>query len=127
MNQAEENDRHKKKKKTPRNSRRVFIIVNISPTQPTTKTPKGFLHDVAKAYFPGLYSHQIETGTSGQSNTGQEIPVNSVGRLLFGVPGHDGCMIIRKDVNNDIVVYVPERSPKEAHDLVKGLKKVIES
>ena len=120
--------KNNKKANTPLRPKGTFTLVNIRlPTKMDEATAKIFLRNIAIENFPSLYDQPVKTGIFGLANTGEKVPVNSVGRLSFGVPRYGGCMIIKKDANNDIVVCVPERSPKEVLELVRALKKVIES
>ena len=86
---------------------------------------KVFLRDVARL-FPE-YHRRIHTGISGRSNDGREIPINNVGRWLFGTPGYMGHIRVSNWKGTLAQVEVPEKSPQIVFDLIQKIKEVVES
>ena len=82
------------------------------------------LRDVAKNH--PMYFFPIDIGdVTGHDDSGNKIPINILGKWLFGVPGYMGH--IRVDSGADVVtVHLPENCPEEAiqltEEVVKSLK-----
>ena len=88
---------------------------------------KIFLRSFAKERLAGLYHQpiEIEAGICGRSDSGDEIPINSLGRWLFGVPGFKGH--VRVDGwQADCKIRFPKDSPKVVHSFFRWLKKAVE-
>jgi hypothetical protein len=69
-----------------------------------------------------LYHMPIKTGSNiielkGMTDSGEEIPVNTLGRWIFGVPGYMGHCIFAGG-ERIITIYIPENSPKEVKELL---------
>lgn len=86
-------------------------------------TAKVWVHE--KARKMGAYSQPIICSALGKSKEGREIPVNSVGRWLFGVPGYDGNVRIYADDDTVTICYSHD-APQPVHDLVQAVKDRIE-
>ena len=101
-------------------------LVAIRLPRPMGGNAKVFLRNVAKDRLPELYHAPIECGISGRTDSGEEIPVNSVGRWLFGIPGYMGHARVLNWGGCDCKVEFPQDSPSEIHGLVQHLKQVVE-
>jgi hypothetical protein len=71
------------------------------------------------------YNQPILCPALGKSKEGREIPVNSVGRWLFGVPGYGGNVRIYADGDTVTMCYSQD-APQLVHDLVQAIKDRIE-
>ncbi len=100
-------------------------LVVIRLPRPMDYDAKIFLRSVAKG-IPE-YHHPIETGISGRTDTGKEIPINTVGRWLFGTPGYMGHVMVRNPAEGlDANVEFPKDSPDIVHRLVARIKEEVE-
>jgi hypothetical protein len=88
---------------------------------------KIYLREIAKEQLPALYHQPIETGISGRTDIGQEIPINTVGRWLFGTPGYMGHIRVTNWDGCDAMVEFPKDSPVIVKDLIAGMKETIEA
>jgi len=88
---------------------------------------KIYLRNIAKDQVPQIYFLSIETGISGRTNSGDEIPIDSVGRWLFGVPGYMGHIRVSNWEDRDCKVEFPKDSPEVVHQLIEKIKKLVES
>jgi hypothetical protein len=100
--------------------------VAIRLPRPMGGSAKIFLRNVAKARLPELYHAPIECGISGRTDSGEEIPINSVGRWLFGVPGYMGHIRVSNWEGDLAQVEFPADSPAIVHQLIRRLKAVVE-
>lgn len=89
---------------------------------------KVFLREIAKKNSPvkELYHQKIETGICGHTETGQEIPINSVGKWLFGTPGYAGHIRVSNWNGADVEVEFSDKSPEIVYLLIAELKKIVE-
>jgi len=75
-----------------------------------------------------LYSLPIETVpvVTGKSDlTGEIIPIDTLGKWVFGVPGYRGHIRVNGDMDDELTVELPAGAPSEAFALVeRGLKKL---
>lgn len=71
------------------------------------------------------YNKAFNSQEEGITNDGESIPVNSVGRWLFGVPGYEGHTRIVA-VGNLVEIYFSKDLPAEANELLFSLKDKIE-
>lgn len=101
-------------------------LVAIRLPRPMGDSAKIYLRNVAKARLPELYHAPIEIGISGRADTGEEIPINSVGRWLFGVPGYMGHVRVTNWEGDLAQVEFPADSPSIVHELIRRLKAVVE-
>lgn len=101
-------------------------LVAIRLPHPMGGSAKLYLREVAKAQLPELYHQPIVTGIAGRTDSGQEIPINSVGRWLFGVPGYMGHIRVDNWEGTDCKVEFPRDSPDVIFALINRLKAVIE-
>lgn len=101
-----------------------LISIRLPGNKPMGGFAKIYLRNIAKG-FPE-YHQKIETGISGEDNFGNEIPINTVGRWLFGTPGYMGHIRV-SNWDGDIKVEVPADSPEIVFKLLKKLKDKIES
>ena len=70
------------------------------------------LREVAKKC--PIYHQKVETNIEGTSENGEKIPINTVGRWTFGVPGYAGHIVAYAGK-----IIVPKESPKEVYELIK--------
>lgn len=87
---------------------------------------KVFLREVAKAKAPNLFHQKVECGISGRSDSGNVIPINTVGRWLFGVPGYMGHVRVSNWEGLDCKVEFPKDSPSEVRELIDAIKQLVE-
>lgn len=85
---------------------------------------KVWLREQAKA-LPE-YHQAIVTGISGRTDSGQEIPINTVGRWLFGTPGYMGHVRVSNWEGQEAKVEWPAQSPDVVHTLITKLKTRVE-
>jgi len=93
------------------------ILTNINYSQERAVNFKVELRETAKT-LP--YYHtciEIEPLVSGRSDNGKEIPINTVGRWLFGVPGYMGNAVFDA-FRTPAVILVPECTPQEAIEML---------
>jgi len=115
-----------KKAKFPVRLHGYGALVAIQLPEPMGGSAKIYLRNVAKARLPELYHAPIETGISGRTDSGEEIPINSVGRWLFGTPGYMGHVRVSNWEGDIANVEFPADSPSIVHELVHRLKAVVE-
>lgn len=89
----------------------------IELPEPMGVSAKIFMRNVAKNQFASLYHQKIQTGICGRSDDGKDIPINSIGRWLFGVPGYMGHVRVSNWQGTVCIVDYP----KDSHELVHGL------
>jgi len=66
------------------------------------------------------YHLPVDIGNvTGRSDTGVPIPINTLGRWIFGVPGYAGNAIFEGGIDDKIVVWLPEEAPEEAIELIR--------
>ena len=85
---------------------------------------KIWLRNVAKR-LPE-YSAAIECPVQGQADNGDIIPINTVGRWLFGTPGYAGHIRVINWEGVDAQVEWPQGSPQEVEALISKLKEEVE-
>lgn len=102
----------------------AFVVIQLP--KPMGGSAKIYLRDVAKERVPELYHLPIETGICGQTDSGKEIPINTVGRWLFGTPGYMGHVRVDGWEGNLAKVELPKDSPSVVHGLVNRLKAAVE-
>ncbi len=102
-------------------------VVAIRLPEPMGGSAKVFLRTVAKEQLSTLFHRPIECGISGRSDIGQLIPINSVGRWLFGVPGYMGHVVVSNWGDDLCKVEFPTGSPLAVGELVEALKREVES
>lgn len=107
----------------------IEAIVAIRLPEPMGGSARLFLREVSKKQLSSIYHFPIETGICGRTDSGKEIPINSVGRWLFGTPGYMGHGRVRflDDVGKEILFQFPKNSPLVVHQLVAEIKKKIEA
>ena len=88
---------------------------------------KMFVRDVAKNHVKALYFAKIQCDIQGKSNTGKAIPINTVGKWLFGMPGYMGHVRVSNWDGRDAKVEFPQASPPEVIQLLEATKREIES
>lgn len=89
---------------------------------------KVFLREIAKKNSPvkALYHQKIETGICGCTEDNQKIPINTVGRWIFGTPGYAGHIRVSNWNGRVAKVEFPGESPEIVHLLIAELKKLVE-
>lgn len=82
-----------------------------------------YLRDLARSKFRDRYFAEIDTkGTVGTKSDGTQIPVDSLGRWLFGVPGYKQNIMIRNKVGIRCRINYHKDIPEAALDLLKAFK-----
>ena len=90
---------------------------------PTEGAFKVALRDKAKAHR--LYHTPVDaSGVAGRSSTGVPIPVNTLGRWIWGVPGYAGNAVFM-GFEDPPAVYLPADAPEEAVRLLEALGGVV--
>lgn len=110
--------------KFPNSVMPLDMRLDIQASKPLGVTAKVFTQEQARK-LP-LYDQPIECNANGQDKEGKKILVNSVGRWLFGVPGHNGHIRVAP-ANDKVLLYYPKKSPKVVHELIGSLKESMES
>ena len=62
----------------------------------------------------------------GRDDHGKPIPVNTLGRWAFGVPGYMGHLVFEGGESDRIVIYYPEGSPQELISLLRKSVNLLE-
>lgn len=88
---------------------------------------KVYLRQVAKDRLSSRYHQPVETGISGRADDGGEIPINTVGRWLFGTPGYMGHIRVTNWDGCEALVEFPKDSPAVVGELIGGIKALIEA
>jgi len=101
-------------------------VVAICLPEPMGGGAKIYLREIAKTKLSEFYFAPIETGIFGRTDSGEKIPINTVGRWLFGVPGYMGHIRVSNWEGNLAQVEFPADSPSIVHELVNRLKEVVE-
>ena len=101
--------------------RRVAVVrtKNINPYK-----LKFAIRSVAREFNEYFLPIETDIPVSGRTDTGEKIPINTLGKWLFGVPGYMGHY--RQEVEGDLVsIWIP--NVDEARKLIeKSLKKLSE-
>ncbi len=92
--------------------------------RPMGGSAKIFLRETAKKISE--YHLAIECEIAGRSDSGETIPINSVGRWLFGVPGYMGHIRVTNWEGVDCKVEWPAQAPDVIHQLISSIKQAIE-
>jgi hypothetical protein len=71
------------------------------------------------------FDMKFDSQEEGLTNEGESIPINTIGRWLFGVPGYEGHARIVA-VNDSVQVYFPKDLPAGVSELLSSLKDKIE-
>lgn len=100
-------------------------MVAIRLPQNMGGSAKIYLRNVAKE-VRCLYSLPIETGISGHTDSGKAIPIDTLGKWLFGTPGYMGHIRVSNWDGCDCKVEFPQNSPAEVAELVSEIKKRVE-
>jgi len=64
-----------------------------------------------------LYFEKIQCPVSGRDETGKEIPIDTIGKWIFGVPGYMGHIKCYQEEN--IKISIPAKAPEEVIELLK--------
>jgi hypothetical protein len=104
--------------------KRTLVAINLP--EPMGGSAKVYLRNVAKSEVSELYNAPIEIGISGRTDTGEEIPINTVGRWLFGTPGYMGHVTVFNWEGHVANVEFPKDSPSVVHELIRRLKAAVE-
>jgi len=65
---------------------------------------------------------EIEPQVTGQSSTGVPIPINTLGRWVFGTPGYKGNCIFLGGQKNIAIQFPPEMPEKALEMIQKAVK-----
>lgn len=103
-----------------------YAMVAIRLPKPMGGSAKIYLRNIAKEEVKRLYHMPIETGISGRADTGEAIPIDSLGKWLFGTSGYMGHIRVCNWEGRDCKVEFPQSSPPEAAELVAEIKKRVE-
>lgn len=101
-------------------------MVAIRLPHPMGGSAKIYLRNVAKE-IKRLYHLSIETGISGHTDSGEAIPIDTLGKWLFGTPGYMGHIRVSNWDGCDAKVEYPKNSPPEVVELIAEIKKRVES
>lgn len=71
-----------------------------------------------KAKKIAAYHCAIKWPFSGHTDSGDEIPINSVGRWIFGTPGYMGHAIFEGGCSEQIVIWLPLGTPQIVSDII---------
>lgn len=82
-----------------------------------------FIHGIAMKQ--SLFDHPIQCPDNGMVE-GRELPIDTVGKWLFGVPGYDGHVAINVN-GGKVLLSFPSKSPLVVHDLVISIKNAVEA
>lgn len=104
---------------------KLDAVVEIRLPWPMGGSAKIFLRNIAKK-IPE-YHQPIECEISGRSDSGQQIPINSVGRWLFGVPGYMGHTRVSNWEGTTAKVEFPQEAPEVVHTLIAEIKGRVEA
>ncbi len=110
----------------PKRSFGYGAIVIIRLPEPMGGGAKIYLRNIAKTKVAKLYHTPIETGISGRTDSGEEIPINTVGRWFFGVPGYMGHVRVSNWEGILAQVEFPADSPNIVYELINHIKEIIE-
>ncbi|MFA7070380.1 MAG: hypothetical protein WC144_06025 [Sulfurimonas sp.] len=58
------------------------------------------------------YHEPIECEICGRDDSGNEIPINTIGRWVFGTPGYMGHAMFDGGENEKIIIYLPHETPE---------------
>ncbi len=67
-----------------------------------------------------FYHELIECNICGQDNSGTLIPINNVGKWIFGTPGYMGHAIFEGGIKEQIVIYLPKETPQKVIKLLEN-------
>jgi hypothetical protein len=98
--------------------------------EPMRGSAKIFLRNVAKNQLRDYYHRAIETGIFGESDSGEKIPINTLGRWVFGTPGYMGHIRVSNwDESSPrlCTVDLPEHSPTLAWEFLEAIRREVES
>lgn len=99
--------------------------VEINLPRPMEGSAKVFLRDVARSV--PAYHQKIETNICGRTDAGQAIPIDNVGKWLFGTPGYMGHIRVSNWEGTTAVVEFPADSPIIIFDLINEIKTIVET
>lgn len=86
-----------------------------------------FLRDVAREMCGELYFQKIVCQISGNDERGRNIPINNVGKWLWGVSGYKGHLRTVNFKGETVLCQWPEKSPEIVNRLMAEIKEKIES
>jgi len=98
-----------------------FISINVSKELGITASV--YIYEIARK-LPA-FDIKFDSHEEGLTSAGESIPINTIGRWLFGVPGYEGHVRIVA-VNDSVEIYFPKDLPTGARDLLSSLKDKIE-
>ena len=98
--------------------------VLITLPEPMGGSAKLYLREVAKG-LPA-YREPIVVAITGRSEEGEAIPIDTVGKWLFGVPGYAGHIQVSNWKGVTCEVQYPKESPHLVHQLVATLQSKVE-
>lgn len=83
---------------------------------------KTYVRNLAKKHH--LYRQPVDNGgVNGTMDNGETIPIDTLGKWLFGTPGYKGHTIFEyhTEPNSPILCYIPKEAPPEALELLSSL------
>lgn len=87
---------------------------------------KIFIRNVGKEM--DLYHTHINCPVNGSTDDGEVIPINTLGRWVFGVPGYMGHIIVRQSEGETIArINYPGNAPEMVEELLLKIKEIVES
>ena len=105
---------------------KVPTRADVSRASPAVKSSKNNKHGMGlkqalreKSKTLPEYGIQVDNGgIDGKDDQYQPIPIDNLGKWLFGVPGYKGHLMV--DVADDeIKVHISEEAPDEAFTLIR--------
>lgn len=99
-------------------------IFTITLPRPMEANAKIYLRNMAKGIR--LYHTKIETGISGRANDGSEIPIDTIGKWLFGTPGYMGHIRVSNWDGCQCTINYPKDAPKSILQFLLELKTKVE-
>ena len=98
--------------------------ITMRSTKPLGATVEVYVHEIARV-LPG-YGQPIECAAVGIDSAENEIAVNTLGRLLFGVPGSQGHIRVVAE-GEMVTVHYPSEAQTLVENFMNELKRAIES
>lgn len=99
-----------------RQSRKLSIAYKGKPLYAEAKN---YIRNLAKK--TELYYIKVDNGgVCGTDTTGNPIPVDTLGKWLFGLPQYKGHIIfdLHQQQDDDIVCYIPDDCPHQILDML---------
>jgi len=99
-------------------TRRTAKVIDIPVKVDYGTSARLTMRNLAKR--SSLYFQKIDCDIAGQDDVGNKIPINNVGKWLFGTPGYMGHLKAWERDGNLHIEY-PPKSPQIVHDLINKI------